>query len=157
ARRGLAGLRAARHAVAGRDPASLLASANVVPLPARRALDTRDGTGFPGAPAGPLDAGGVVTLRVAGQAGIPDTAVGVVATVAVLDATYNGFVTAYAADGAEGTAAVSCYFADGGSPSAAQVLVGFGSGSYAGQVSLHLSDAVVGTAQLLLDIVAYLA
>ncbi|HWG74420.1 MAG TPA: glycosyltransferase [Acidimicrobiales bacterium] len=157
ARRGLAGLRAGRNALAGHDPASLVASANVIPLRSERALDTRDGSGFPGAPNGPIAAGSVVTLRVTGRGGIPDTAVGIVATVAVLDATYNGFVTAYAADGTEGTGAVSCYFADDGRPSAAQVLVAVGTGRHYGQVALHVSDNFPGTVQILFDVVGYLA
>ena len=142
---------------AARSQASLLASANVVPIPVVRVLDTRDGTGFPGAPHGPLRGGAVVTMRVTGLAGgIPDTAVGVVGTLSVPYADFNGFITAYPADGTSGTGAVSAYFDDTGRPSATQVLVSLGTGDHAGQLSLHVSDSHAGTLQLLLDVVAYL-
>ena len=136
--------------------ASLLASANVVPIPVVRALDSRDGTGFPGAPHGPLQAGAVVTLRVTGIAGIPDTAIGVVGTLSVPEADYNGFVTVFPADGTSGTGVVSAYFDDTGRPSATEILAALGSDEHAGEVSLRASDNHPGTVQLMLDLVAYL-
>jgi hypothetical protein len=135
--------------------ASLLASANVVPIRVVRALDTRDGSGFPGVPHGPLRAGAVMSLRVTGLAGIPDTAVGLVGTLSVLAANYNGFVTVYPA-GASDTGAVSAYFDDTGRPSATQVLSALGRGEHARQIWLRVSDNHPGTVHLLLDVVAYL-
>ena len=64
-----------------------------MPLPPKRILDTRDGTG---APAGKIGAGGSVGLQIAGVAGVPTTGVtAVVLNVTATDATQAGYITAY--------------------------------------------------------------
>jgi hypothetical protein len=126
---------------------------NVTPLPAVRVLDTRDGTGVPGAVTGPVAAGSTVVLEVAGHTGIPDWAVGVVATLSVPSATYNGYVKISADDrSAAESAIVSGYFSDS-NPSAVQVLCPLRDG----RLVVWISDNHPGTAQLLLDVVAYLS
>lgn len=127
-----------------------LSGQNVVPIRAARALDSRDGSGVPGASNGPLQAGATVTLRLAGNLGIPDYAVGVVATVSVPAADYNGFVNVVAGNGPP-SGIVSGYFTDR-EPAAFQVV----SGLEDGRLTLWLSDNWPGTAQLLVDVTAYL-
>ncbi|HWG74417.1 MAG TPA: glycosyltransferase [Acidimicrobiales bacterium] len=134
-----------------------LAGTNVVPVKLWRILDTRDGTGTKGAVTGPISAGAVITLQVAGYGLVPDHAVGVVANLAVPDATYNGFVTVFPTDGSSGSSAVGTYFTDDGRPTANQVVAPLGTGPFEGQISLRLSDNHPGTAQLLVDVSAYLA
>ena len=131
-------------------------AANVVPVRPVRVLDTRDGTGNPGAVVGPVAAGDVVEVAVGGEAGIPSHTVGVVATLSVLHATYDGFVTAFPADGTAGDAFVSAYFQDQGSPTAGQVVVGLGRGPWHGKLALRPSDNHPGGVHLVVDVVAYL-
>ena len=133
-----------------------LSAANVVPIRPVRVLDTRDGTGNPGAVVGPVAAGDVVQLAVGGQPGVPSHAVGVVATLSVPHATYNGFLTAFPADGTVGDAFVSTYFNDQGQPAAGQVVVGLGQGAWHGKLALRPSDNHPGRAHLVVDVVAYL-
>ncbi len=135
-----------------RVPTGDIHGRNVTPLPAVRVLDTRDGTGVPGAVTGPVAAGSAVVLEVAGHAGVPDWAVGVVATLSVPSATYNGYVKVSADDGPPAASAiVSGYFSEA-SPSAVQVLCPLRDG----RLTVWISDNHPGTAQLLLDVVAYL-
>ena len=139
-----------------RRPGPDLMAANVVPIRPVRVLDTRDGTGNPGAVVGPVAAGDVVEIAVGGHAGVPSHAVGVVATLSVPHATYNGFVTAFPADGTAGDAFVSAYFNDQGRPAANQVVVGLGRGAWHGKLALRLSDNHPGRGHLVVDVVAYL-
>ena len=133
-----------------------LAAANVVPIRPVRVLDTRDGSGHPGAVVGPVAAGDVVELAVGGQGGVPTHAVGVVATLSVPSATYNGFLTAFPADGTTGDAFVSAYFNDQGLPATNQVVVGLGRGPWQGKLALRPSDNHPGRVHLVVDVVAYL-
>ena len=64
-----------------------------VPLPPKRILDTRDGTG---APTGKVGVGGSIDLQITDVAGVPATNVtAVVLNVTATDATQAGYVTAY--------------------------------------------------------------
>ena len=139
-----------------RGGSDVLTAANVVPIRPVRVLDTRDGTGNPGAVVGPVAAGEVVELAVGGQPGVPSHAVGVVTTLSVPHATYNGFVTAFPADGTAGDAFVSAYFNDQGLPATSQVVVGLGRGAWQGKLALRPSDNHPGRAHLVVDVVAYL-
>jgi hypothetical protein len=134
-----------------------LRARNVVPITPVRVLDTRDGSGAPGAVLGPLAAGASVTLELTEPLGIPGHAVGVVANLSVPAATYNGFVSSSAGDGQTGrNGFVDVYFNDRGEPTINQVTLLLGPpATVGGRVSLHLSDNHPGTAQLLLDVVAY--
>jgi len=67
-----------------------------VSLTPSRLLDTRSGVGAPARPVAPL---GVVTLQVAGRAGVPDNVSAVVLNVTVAGSTSSGFITVWA-DGA---------------------------------------------------------
>lgn len=130
--------------------APAVSGGNVVPIGPARVLDTRNGTGVTGAILGPVPAGTTVTLRIAGTNGIPDWAVGVVGTLGVVEAGYNGFVNVLGGSGPP-NGVVSAYFTDR-DPSATQILTAL----VDGQASIWLSDNFPGTAQLLLDITAYL-
>lgn len=151
-----AAVAAVRHRLLGRRGGLHLAGANVVPIRPVRVLDTRDGTGNPGAVVGPVAAGDVVELAVGGQPGVPSHAVGVVATLSVPHATYNGFLTAFPADGTAGDAFVSAYFNDQGLPATNQVVVGLGRGAWLGKLALRPSDNHPGRAHLVVDVVAYI-
>jgi glycosyltransferase involved in cell wall biosynthesis len=132
-------------------------SGRVVAIPPVRVLDTRDGSGVVEAPEGPVAADGVVVLRLAGVAGVPDEAVGVFATVSVLDAGYNGFLTASPTDGTPGHAFPHLYFADDRRPVSATVLSGLGRGRGHGRLTLHLSAGPPDAwAHLLVDLAGYL-
>jgi hypothetical protein len=139
-------------------PAGLdLRACNVVPMAAVRALDTRDGSGAPGARPGPLPSDGLIELAVGGHLGVPSHAVAVIAGLAVPSATYNGFLTAFAADGTSGDAFVSLYFNDRGVPTADQVLVALGRAPHQGRVALHASGNHPGGVHVIVDVVAYVA
>ena len=139
-----------RKAIGRRGSDASLSGRNLTAVRAARVLDTRDGTGVPGAVNGPVEAGSVVSLQLGGRLGIPDFASGIVATLAVPDASYNGFVEVYAGAGAPpGT--VSGYFSDT-EPASFQVL----SALEDGRLSIWLSDNWPGKAQLLLDVTGYL-
>lgn len=127
-----------------------LRAANLRPVAPERIYDSRDGTGVPGAVNGPLAAGQEVRLAVAGHRGVPDTAVGMVGTLAVVDADYNGFVTLRPAGTTAGT--VTAYFSQERGSEASLVTVGFGDGA----VSLVPSDNWPGHLQVLLEVVGYL-
>jgi hypothetical protein len=116
-----------------------------------RVLDTRDGSGVPGAPIGPIASGQAVVLSLAGQHGIPSYAVGFVGTLSVLEATYNGFASVRPDD--RGGDVIAGYFTDRGDPTAFTIVAGLSS---EGAVSISLSDNWPGSAQLLLDVSAYL-
>ncbi len=129
----------------------------IVAVPPVRVLDTRDGSGLPDAPTGPVAADGVVVLRLAGAAGIAGDATAVVATVSVVDADYNGFLTAYPTDGTSGQAFPHLYFGDDRRPASANLIAALGRGRGHRRLSLHLSPGPAGAgAQLLVDISGYL-
>ena len=130
--------------------APTVSGGNVVPIRPTRVLDTRDGTGATGAIMGPVAAGTTVTLRIAGIEDIPDWAVGVVGTLSIVEAGYNGFANVLGGSGPP-SGAVSAYFSDR-EPSATQVLTALVDGT----ASIWLSDNYPGTAQILLDVTAYL-
>ena len=138
------------------DPAPT-PSGHVVALPPVRVLDTRDGTGVVEAADGRVPADGVVVLRLAGVSGLPEEAVGVFTTVSVLDADYNGFLTAYPTDGTTGQAFPHVHFADDHRPVAATVMAALGRGRGHGRLSLHLSGGPPGAgAHVLVDLTGYL-
>jgi len=144
----------------GRHPLrAAMRARNVVPMAPVRVLDTRDGSGAPGTVLGPLHAGSSVTIELVEPFGIPGNAVGVIGNLSVPTATYNGYVTASPGDGTDGANGfVSLYFNDRGEPTVNQVTMLLGpSGAVGGRVSLRLSDNHPGTAQLLLDLVAYVS
>ena len=147
-------LRAIRHPLRGE-----LHARNVVPIPPVRVLDTRDGSGAPGAALGPLDAGSSLTVELNEPLGIPGHAVGVIGNLSVPTATYNGYVSTSPAEdqgGADGF--VSLYFNDRGEPTVNQVTMMLGpAGAVGGRVALRLSDNHPGSAHLLLDVVAYVS
>jgi hypothetical protein len=123
-----------------------LRARNVVPIAPIRVLDTRDGSGAPGAVLGPLPAGSSVTVELTEPLGIPGHAVGVVGNLCVRDG------------GQHSDGFVSLYFNDGGNPTVNQVTMWLGpSEGVGGRVSLLLSDNHPGTAELLLDLVAYVS
>ncbi len=133
------------------------APSQIVPFPPVRVMDTRDGTGLPEVPQGPLDADDVVVLRLAGAAGVPEEATGVVAVVSVVGATYGGFLTAYPTDGTSGLAFPHVHFTGGAGPVSNTVLTALGRGRGHGRLSLHLSPGPPGArADLLLDVTGYL-
>jgi len=136
-----------------------LRARNVVPIAPIRVLDTRDGSGAPGAVLGPLPAGSSVTVELTEPLGIPGHAVGVVGNLCVPTATYNGYVSSSPGDGGQHSDGfVSLYFNDGGNPTVNQVTMWLGpSEGVGGRVSLLLSDNHPGTAELLLDLVAYVS
>ncbi len=136
-----------------------LRARNVVPIAPIRVLDTRDGSGAPGAVLGPLPAGSSVTVELTEPLGIPGHAVGVIGNLCVPTATYNGYVSSSPGDGGQhDNGFVSLYFNDGGNPTVNQVTMWLGpSDTVGGRVSLRVSDNHPGTAQLLLDLVAYVS
>jgi len=136
-----------------------LRARNVVPIAPIRVLDTRDGSGAPGAVLGPLSAGSSITVELNEPLGIPGHAVGVVGNLCVPTATYNGYVSSSPGDGGQhSNGFVSLYFNDGGNPTVNQVTMWLGpSDGVGGRVSLLLSDNHPGTAELLLDLVAYVS
>ncbi len=140
----------------GAGAANYPAAANLIPITPMRVLDTRDGSGFPGAVTGPIKAGEVVTVELAGQPNIPLTAVGVVGNLAVVGADYGGFVSAYPAGDRAGDGCVALYFAGGSHPAVNQVVVALGREDQPGRVSFHVSGEQTGTVQLLFDVFAYL-
>jgi glycosyltransferase involved in cell wall biosynthesis len=132
-------------------------SGRVVALPPVRVLDTRDGTGVIEARGGRVMADDVVVLRLAGVAGVPADAVGVFATVSVVDAGYSGFLTAYATDGTKGQAFPHLYFADDHRPVSTTVMSPLGRGRGHGRLSLHMSGGPPGVgAHLIVDLAGYL-
>lgn len=111
-------------------------------MPPARILDTRIGVG---APTGPLQAGAILNLTVAGRGGVPATgATAVVLNVTVTDTTANGYVTVWPAGGSVPLAS-SLNFA-AGQTLANLVQVPLGTG---GQVSIYASAtlSIVADAQ----------
>ena len=152
-----AGRGVARWAAAAIDTArsrSDLHAANVRPIPPERLYDSRNGTGVPGAVVGPLRAGDEVRLAVAGHRGIPDGAIGIVASVAVVEADYNGYITLRPA-GTRATT-VASHFAAGGPAPSTSVVVGLGAGPHTGMLSVVCSDNWPGQVQVLVEATAYL-
>ncbi len=132
---------------------------NIVQIAPVRVLDTRDGSGAPGAVLGPLRAGSSVTIELTEPLGIPGHAVGVIGNLCVPTATYNGYASTMAGeDDPSANGFVSVYFNDRGDPTVNQVTMALGPpGAVGGRVSVRLSDDRQGTAQLLLDLVAYVS
>ncbi len=138
------------------DPAPTPVS-RVVATPPTRVLDTRDASGVPDAPLGPVGADDVVVLRLAGTAGLPADAVGVICTVTVLDSNYGGFVTVYPTDGTAGEAFPHVHFGGDGRPAGNTAVSAFGRGRGRGRLSLHLSRGPAGAgAHLVVDVSGYL-
>ncbi|MEJ7763943.1 MAG: glycosyltransferase [Acidimicrobiales bacterium] len=132
-------------------------SSRVVALPPVRVLDTRDGSGLVDAPEGPVGCDGVVVLRLAGFATVPPDAVGVICTVTVLEASYDGFLTVYPTDGSSGEAFPHVHFSADGRPVSNTVVSALGLGRGRGRCSLHLAPGPAGAgAQLLVDVTGYL-
>jgi hypothetical protein len=76
-----------------------IAPGGFVSVPGKNLVDTRAGTG---APQAQIANGGSLTVQVAGQAGIPSNASGVVATFVAINGTATaGYLTPYAADEAK--------------------------------------------------------
>lgn len=131
-----------------------LRAANARPLSPERLFDSRDGTGVPGAVIGPLEAGQEVRLAVAGQRGIPDTAAGVAVMLSITDADYNGYITLRPA----GTVAttVASHFSQGGETKTSSVVIGLGSGTDHGALSVIPTDNWPGHLQITIEANAYL-
>lgn len=139
-----------------RDPSTPVPS-SVVPFPPVRVLDTRDGSGLVDAVRGPLDQDGVVVLRLAGAAGVPPEASGVVATMTVLDADYHGWLAVFGTDGTKGEAFPALHFFDDGRPVTATTITALGVGRGHGKLSCHLAPGPArSTGQLIVDLCGYL-
>jgi hypothetical protein len=129
----------------------------VVPLPPVRALDTRGGSGVADAVKGPLDQDRLFVLRLAGVAGVPPEACGVVATVTVLDADYHGWLAGFGTDGTVGEAFPVLHFFDDGRPVTATMIAALGVGRGNGKLSFHLAPGPTRcTAQVIVDLRGYL-
>jgi hypothetical protein len=130
-------------------------ASNLHPIEPQRLIDTRNGTGVPGVPTGPIAAGTTVEVDVGDQHCVPVGATAVVGTLSVLGATYNGWVSAVA--GGSPARPVTCHFHHDGSPTSTAVVVALGRDEHAGRLALVLSDNWPGHAQLVLDATGYLA
>ena len=139
-----------------RDP-SVAVGALVVARPPLRVLDTRDGSGLVDARSGPIPQDGMVVLRLAGVAGVPPEASGVLATVTVLDTDYHGWLGAFGTDGTKGSAFPILHFSADGRPVTTSVTTALGVGRGHGRISLRLSPGPPGaTGQVLVDLCGYL-
>lgn len=133
------------------------AASRVVAVPPVRVLDTRDGSGLIDAPRGPIGSDDIVVLRLAGAAGVAPDAVGVICSVSVLQASYDGFVTVYPTDGTSGEAFPHVHFSADGRPVTNTTVSALGRGRGHGRLSLHLAPGPPGTsAQLIVDVSGYL-
>jgi len=122
--------------------------AGVVPVPAKRILDTRTGIG---APAGSVPAGGVVVLQVTGRGGVPaDGVQAAFLTLTVTGATGDGYVTTYPAGRAEPLA--STVNVTAGTTVANLALVAL---SPDGKVALRFHSGGGRTAHLVADVTGY--
>lgn len=139
-----------------RDPSTPNPSL-VVPFPPVRVLDTRDGSGVAEAVMGPLDQDSLLVLRLAGVAGVPPEASGVVAAVTVLDSDYHGWLAGFGTDGTSGQAFPALHFFDDGRPVTCAMTAAFGVGRGHGKLSFHLSPGPArSTAQVIVDLHGYL-
>jgi hypothetical protein len=93
----LAGLGAALPAGAA-APAAVPTTDHFSAVTPTRILDTRNGTGLPGGHAASVGKGGVVTLHVAGVAGVPNGADAVTMNVTAVKPDHSTFITVYAGD-----------------------------------------------------------
>jgi hypothetical protein len=138
----LAGGLAPLAAAGAGNPASVPSA--VVPLDPQRILDTRAAVGIDSVT--PLAAEQTITLQVAGVAGVPADATGVVLNLTVNAATGAGYVTAYPAGGGRPTASVINYTA--GEDVANMITATLGAGGaielYNAQASVHLIADVAG-------------
>lgn len=126
----------------------LLASSAFHPLSATRLLDTRNGTGTGGVKA-PVNAGGVLALKIEGNGVIPATGVtAVTLNVTATGPTRGGNITAYA-DGASRPNTSNLNFA-AGQTVANQVIVPVGSDG-----KIDLADESSGTVNLVADVAGY--
>ena len=116
------------------------------PVVPKRVLDTRDGTG--GVPVGAVGEGGVVTVRVNGQAGLPASGVAaVVLNVTVTGATAPSYLTVWPAGVAQPVASNLNYVAGQTVPN--RVIVQVGSHGTPGWVSFYNA---AGSTQVIADI-----
>lgn len=137
---------------------------SIVPMTPVRVLDTRNpggvgtvgGPAVPGDVAGPIPANTVITLTLAGQVGIPASAIGIVGNLTSVYPSFNGFLTAYPADGTHGPNSSNVNFVNGGPPTPNAVVVGLGTGGFAGKVSIFVSNNPPGNLHVLLDVVGYI-
>lgn len=118
------------------------AASQYVPMPPRRALDTRSGAGeLPSGPA-PIGPGGVVSVKVAGTGGVPPGADAVVVNLTEADSSAASYLSVYATGGARGISSELNFAA--GSLTANLVVVPVGDG---GEISIYnasgYTDAVV--------------
>jgi hypothetical protein len=128
---GLAGLAVSALAVVTVTVTAPPADAAGAPVVPQRLVDTRSGSG---ARPGPLAPGEVLTVPVAGRAGVPAGATGVALNVTVTEATAAGYLTAYPCGGT--VPPTSSVNVGAGGTAAATVIVGIGSG---GAVCLRAS------------------
>jgi len=145
---------AAPTAIPRRVPDLASSATNVDAVAPRRVLDTRTGAGAPGARLGPVHAGDSLVLDLGGFAGLPDDLTGVVATMSILDADYDGYVSLTPGGGAGRP--VTAFFATSttadrkAAPTTVVVVVGASPES--ASVSIWLSDNWPGTAHLVVDV-----
>jgi hypothetical protein len=119
------------------------------PLQPARILDTRDGTG--GVPAAPLQAGGQLTVQVAGRGLVPASgAAAVVMNVTATNTTAAGFLTVFPAGVVMPLASNLNWV--GGQTIPNLVAVALGTGAQAGQVTVY-NDA--GSADVIFDVAGY--
>ncbi len=121
----------------------------VVSLTPSRLLDTRSGLG---GTSGPLQNGQVVTLPVAGVAGVASTASAVLVNITVTDATSPGFVTAYASGSARPATSNGNFTAGVVSANLAMVPVGAD-----GAIALYVMLAPGASVQLVVDVQSFIA
>jgi glucose/arabinose dehydrogenase len=117
-----------------------------VALPPSRVLDTRVGTG---APADPVSPGGVISLQVAGQAGVPATGAGaVVMNVTATQPTWDGYIVVFPTGDALPVASNLNFVANQTIANLVTIKLGL-----SGQVTLRNGSA--GTVQLIADVAGY--
>ncbi|MFL6098998.1 MAG: hypothetical protein ACJ71T_03485 [Actinomycetales bacterium] len=122
---------------------SVAPSGAFVPLVPRRLLDTRSGTG------GPLPGGGLLSLPIAGHAGVPSTGAGaVVLNVTAVAPTRRGYVTVYPGGQNRPPTSNLNYAAGATTPVAVTVALN-GSGA------VNLYNGSSGSVHLLVDVVGY--
>ncbi len=121
----------------------------VVSLTPSRLLDTRSGLG---GTSGPLYNGQVVTLPVAGVAGVASTASAVLVNITVTDATSPGFVTAYASGSSRPATSNGNFAAGVVSANLAMVPVGAD-----GAIALYVMLVPGASVQLVVDVQSFVA
>jgi hypothetical protein len=118
------------------------------PLQPARILDTRNGTGA--VPAAPIQAGGLLTVQVAGQGGVPAGAAAVVMNVTATDTTAPSYLTVFPA-GVTMPLASNLNWVPGETvPNL--VAVALGTGMQAGQVAVYNG---AGSVDVIFDVAGY--